>query len=1060
MKEFDLHPYYILRTPLLPYSEWIHQLSTLDKEDLKSLLITQFATGVHAEALYLASPSLFNRITELEKGTFGEKKAEKLGVSLLKYFTRMSTRCTPFGLFAGLNTGTWARENRVLLNEVSRDTRYSRIDMHYLFRISHLLKSSHEFADTLRYYPNSTLYYLGDEIRYIEYQLIEEGLLHTVSAIENSEYVQMILEQAQKGSTQEEFIEVLKCQDIPSKEAHNFIRELISNQLLVSELEPNLTGEDFFDRLLCLLNRLLDISSPKDQVESIRNRLLHVNNILRKIDAEQIGKAIPYYESIINTLEELDISIDRQKMFHVDYIKKPLSCTLHYSVASEVRKGLEVLNRLSSSRGNVGIEEFKSAFLERYDSAEVPLAQALDDEIGIGYPVKRNRIKMNGQILNTLPFNTARNTENRIVWDAKNQFILEKLIQATKSELYELVLMDKDIAQFESDWTNVPDTFSVLISIIKGTDSQDQATGEIYLAGTMGKGAARFIGRFTHSDPSINEVAKDITRYEQELDPERLHCEIAYLPSRFRVANVINRSNLRDYEIPLLSNSSVPHANQVPLRDIYISVKENRLILRSKSLNKEIVPKLSSMHNHFSDSLSLYQFLCDFDTQDTRFIHRFDWGVLEKLPFLPRVKYRNLILREAMWNLEKKDIVALKNLNLDKRRVAVEKLRQRLKLPRYVLFVVHDNKLLIDLESDFSLDLFVQLGSRQSDILLEEFLFDTDQALVKDEKQRLYTHEIALSFVRKKEAVSSPLSWKHFDDKFIKRSFILGDDWLYYKIYLGNKTADRVLQEVLDPLAQYFIEEGWIDQWFFIRYADPDFHLRVRWRLNEKRYINEILTRLKTHLTEYMDLGFIWKVQVDTYQREVERYGVETMQLLEKFFHLDTRNILLYYKNLREREEDKETCNLLFSLFYLDTLLSHFGCTLPRKMALMEVAKTDFAQRLQADSKTFKVAGARYKKYEQEVHKILNGNYAELSEGWQHAIDVVFSQITNHKNIYEEIGAEVSQPGNEMVSNQLLGSIIHMSLNRLYPSNANYYELIVYSYLHKYYASIKNRVMH
>ncbi|WP_392348660.1 lantibiotic dehydratase C-terminal domain-containing protein [uncultured Polaribacter sp.] len=51
-----------------------------------------------------------------------------------------------------------------------------------------------------------------------------------------------------------------------------------------------------------------------------------------------------------------------------------------------------------------------------------------------------------------------------------------------------------------------------------------------------------------------------------------------------------------------------------------------------------------------------------------------------------------------------------------------------------------------------------------------------------------------------------------------QRTFVIGDKWLYYKIYCGVKTADMLLLEVIKPLTEQLIEEKIIDKWFFIGY--------------------------------------------------------------------------------------------------------------------------------------------------------------------------------------------------------------------------------------------------
>ena len=54
-----------------------------------------------------------------------------------------------------------------------------------------------------------------------------------------------------------------------------------------------------------------------------------------------------------------------------------------------------------------------------------------------------------------------------------------------------------------------------------------------------------------------------------------------------------------------------------------------------------------------------------------------------------------------------------------------------------------------------------------------------------------------------------------------KRIFIIGDEWLYLKLYTGVKTADYILTTHFKNLLDQMIRNEYIDHWFFIRYSDP-----------------------------------------------------------------------------------------------------------------------------------------------------------------------------------------------------------------------------------------------
>ena len=67
----------------------------------------------------------------------------------------------------------------------------------------------------------------------------------------------------------------------------------------------------------------------------------------------------------------------------------------------------------------------------------------------------------------------------------------------------------------------------------------------------------------------------------------------------------------------------------------------------------------------------------------------------------------------------------------------------------------------------------------------------------------------------------------------IQRKFIPGSQWLYFKIYTGVKTADEVLAHTIRPFLRELYAERWIDGSFFIRYNDPDFHIRLRLHIDQ-----------------------------------------------------------------------------------------------------------------------------------------------------------------------------------------------------------------------------------
>ena len=167
-----------------------------------------------------------------------------------------------------------------------------------------------------------------------------------------------------------------------------------------------------------------------------------------------------------------------------------------------------------------------------------------------------------------------------------------------------------------------------------------------------------------------------------------------------------------------------------------------------------------------------------------------------------------------------------------------------------------------------------------------------------------------------------------------KRTFIIGDEWLYFKVYTGFKTADTLLTDTIYPLTQYFLKENLIDHWFFIRYSDPQFHVRIRFHVNNNENITPIIHHFNNAMQDYVNQNLAWKIQTDTYQREIERYGIDQIELSEQLFSLSSEMIC---KTIAfEKVKQDENLRWLSGLKMIDTLLNDFGYLLQEKCNLLK----------------------------------------------------------------------------------------------------------------------------
>ena len=283
----------------------------------------------------------------------------------------------------------------------------------------------------------------------------------------------------------------------------------------------------------------------------------------------------------------------------------------------------------------------------------------------------------------------------------------------------------------------------------------------------------------------------------------------------------------------------------------------------------------------------------------------------------------------------------------------------------------------------------------------------------------------------------------------IQREFILGDSWIYFKIYTGHKTADKILTDIIRPIAYQLIEQKIIDKWFFIRYGDPKYHLRIRFHLTKLENIFPVINSFYPHFNKYLNLDLIWKIQTDTYKREVERYGISSMCLSEELFYHDSK-LNVDFLNLIKGSED-EDIRWLFSLKSIDSLLNSFKYNDEGKNELLLVLSSSFKKEFNSSKHLVKQLSSKYRNKQKIIEEFLidsgsNSNQSTIK-------DLLKEKEKKIDNIVVEILKLNTDGDLDLSISQLMSSYIHMLMNRLFKSRNRVHELVCYDFLSRYYKS-------
>ncbi len=280
-----------------------------------------------------------------------------------------------------------------------------------------------------------------------------------------------------------------------------------------------------------------------------------------------------------------------------------------------------------------------------------------------------------------------------------------------------------------------------------------------------------------------------------------------------------------------------------------------------------------------------------------------------------------------------------------------------------------------------------------------------------------------------------------------QRTFVPGSEWLYLKIYTGVKTADSLLADILHPVSQAMINQKIADRWFFIRYADPDFHIRYRLRLTDERHLGLVMPMLKDKMNAMLGSGLIWKIETATYQREIERYGSMTMDLAEQLFYLDTSAFLELINEQGESKDENE--RWLFAILAIDTILQDFNISAEEKKDLLLELNRSFGKEFGKDKLLARQLSEKFRNFRERINVLL----AEGEDaGNEHYLKDILRRRTSSGQKHVNTILDHYKKGEvEVPLKDFLSSLIHMSMNRIFRSSPRMHEMVIYDLLFRHY---------
>ncbi|GAB3789299.1 lantibiotic dehydratase [Spirosoma horti] len=1031
------HSFFVVRAATHSLSDLINRLDQIQanqSQDYLPLITDWLKEPWNQKGLFLASPDLY-------EAWLSQAHQQQLSSPTLKalwrYILRSYSRATPFGLFAGAGLGRVDKQNAFTLG--SHPWRVvSRPDATLLTSASEIILQEPFVRKQLLYSLNNSLYQVGEEFRFSQSVPESTGFRIILTSYAVTAELSLIVEKLTQ-ETYLSFQSLLALFDLEDQqEAEVFVNQLIDSQFLSNSLMMPVTGPSWISRLTHLDQTKQVVSPLLRELVTISNDLMSQDQTLEGLEATQ--KKLKK----INGHPQSSPAEYAGSMIQTDLVFTPDQLSLNQQLVHQLAEQFSQILPLIQNKREFPIANFIRKFRERYQDATVDLLTALDPEYGLGFHVQS---EASTSLLKQIPFaspaNEASETPSNLVKLIYERFSLTGHM--------EISLTEEDIIPLLEDQPKrpLPPSFYLFGELYQQPPVAKESVEDLVNplptshwhfsinAGTTSS-PTFLLGRFCLNDPLLTRQVQEMCAWEQSQYPNEILAEVVHAPpSPNRARNVVSRPVLRSYEIPYLTPAGVAADRVINLNDLGVYVTHTEQIyLINKSTGQRIRPRLSTAHK-FTLGDDIYQFLGYIEQLETN-RYGVRWGYFKDQPVLPRITYKNLILQPARWTIRRSTVQ-------QNGPVTLQHIRRLYNLPKYLQLIERDLPLFLDLDAAPCQTILLDELNKNELIRLTEWLPASYQPWLV-EKDRYFVSELIIPLKGLSTTPGNPTQRVVFDQTTQEaRTVYPGGPWLYYKIYLSELAADYFLTHCLFDFTNQLLSSGLCQQFFFIRFADPDFHIRIRFQ-SDTSVISKLIEACNSFFTPSTPDSLVYRFSIETYQREIERYTPELMAACETVFSQDSLMILTYLSS-QENSSKSDIERYAFAIGQVSNLVDDFRYSLEAKIAFCQRNQTSYWHEEGSLKSVKKGLNSLFRQYADSIFdqaQQLTDDFLHRSQAFQAALDQI--------NLFYQ------QKPQTVVKDELLTSLIHMHINRLFPTEQRRHELVIYHFLVRRYESLLARL--
>jgi thiopeptide-type bacteriocin biosynthesis protein len=896
----------MVRTPLLPIENDLPvfvggSVNDADDLELTSYLRAAAAHPVLREAIAISAPSLADLLDRaVHDVPVRRPQLRKAALSVARYIIRAGNRSTPFGILAGVAPLSF--DSQASISSGPGHTKHVRLDALWLVEILQALEQRNEVLTELHLVLNHEAVRKGGGVEFYA-SVLQDKAVKWAPPVRKSVRAQLIVNEVLRLAARPIHGRTLLDQlgvTFPNQSTSrltSLLGQLIRCRMLLTSLQPSLSTADPLGHLLNQLDTM-----PEEARSAVRADLGHLRDGLIAYEATAVGAGYDALEQARRVAHR--VSGRRTPFAQVD-LRLAEHVELPRSVAEEAAGAVDVLWRISPRQGRLerGLRHYRDQFEDIYGrDALLPLNILLDPERGLGHPPTWARsAELDGNAEPVDDMDAEVRDEER-----RRTLALAELAWPAGPDMREIELSDEMVNRLSRTTQSTPrPTSEVMFELIAGSVADiEYGDYRLVLRGGSQQAAALF-GRFASLLPELDGSLRQVLVHGTGtvgLPAQMMNHAVPALAYAVGNAPQWTDRTVPVGEVRLGAESGRGTGQQVDhdVTDILIGLRGDGFRAVSAATGDELRIFQANVQNVDDSGTPAVRFLRQISDGRGKPWRPWSWGEFDAAPHLPRIRYGRSILSLERWRASSD----MADAGGDWKRWgrAFYAWRERYRVPDEVEVSHADQRLVLDLKSPLHQQLLYEELRKSPGARIHEATarIESGGGWLKGRATEVVVPLLAVP--SEEESAASASAATRAPAMAVAampvKTYPVGGEWLYAKIYSSARLHDEVLGEWMPELLDAV--EGHVDRWFFMRYRDYGDHLRLRLNGAPDELVNHVLPRLSDWGSRLHDAGLAREWSLHAYQPETARYGgPEGMANVESAFQADSEVAIAQLRLLR-----------------------------------------------------------------------------------------------------------------------------------------------------------------